>query len=131
MLDAGGGGGISFMASTAGASGNWDSQTKFSVDPDQAQKLITGLEEAIRELQKLDRVAEQLTGANTPGKDPYSGFATVAMRTTAGTSEGGYSWANQKAVEALEKTIENINTALNNYRGKDASASAGLKSIQG
>lgn len=93
--------------------------TRFSIDPDQAQKMVTGLEQAIEELRNLNREAQTLTRVGSPGPDPFSGYATLAVRKAAGNEEGGYGWANQKAIEALEKTIESIKTNLANYRQTD------------
>src|ERR1041384_4749664 len=76
----------------AGAAGA--GTTRFAVDPDQAQKMITGLEEASRQLKDLMRDAEILKSTGSPGPDPYSGLATIAMRRAAGEEAGGYAWAN-------------------------------------
>ncbi|MGW4215067.1 hypothetical protein ACWEIJ_44330 [Lentzea sp. NPDC004789] len=112
-------------AAAAGAGGA--GTAKFSVDPDQAQKMIDGLRASIDKLQELRRNADLLTQAGAPGPDPYSGLATLSMRKVAGTDAGGYSWANDKAVAALEKTIENIEKALAEYRGTDEAAKTAVK----
>lgn len=132
MLDSGGGGGkVDFVADTVagGAAGSAlvGTQTKFSVDPEQAKKLIDGLNEALDELNKLNRTSEQLQGMNAPGKDVYSGSATQAVRTTAGTDPGGYAWANKMAREALENTIGNIKAALEQYQQNEAVTSTAFK----
>jgi len=103
---------------TAGPPGT----TRFSIDPDQAQKMVTGLQQAIEQLRNLQRDAKDLTNAGAPGPDPYSGYATIAMRKAAGDEEGGYGWANRRAIEALEKTILSIETNLANYRETDDAA---------
>ncbi len=103
---------------TAGPPGT----TRFSIDPDQAQKMITGLETAVEQLKDLRFEAETLAKMGAPGPDPYSGYATLAMRKAAGTEEGGYGWANQKAIDALEKTIASIKTNLATYRQTDDAA---------
>jgi hypothetical protein len=103
-------------------------QTKFSVDPEQAQKLIDGLTAARDRLEALYRESWQLRNAASPGKDMYSGFATLAIRKSAGDDEGGYGWANQKAQEALTHTMENIQKALDKYRGVDNSNQQPFKS---
>ncbi|MGZ3147998.1 hypothetical protein ACVDFE_39665 [Lentzea chajnantorensis] len=104
----------------AGAAGA--GTTRFAVDPDQAQKMIDGLETAAKQLKGLIREAEFLTSTGAPGPDPYSGIATIAIRRTAGEEPGGYAWANKKAVEALEATVANIKKALAEYRGTDDDA---------
>ncbi|GGU42646.1 hypothetical protein [Lentzea flava] len=111
------------VAAGAGGAGT----TRFSVDPDQAQNMIKGLKDAVEKLQELRKHGDLLTQAGAPGPDPYSGMATLAMRKTAGTEAGGYSWANDKAVAALEKTIENIEKALAEYRGTDEAAKNAVK----
>lgn len=100
--------------------------TRFSIDPDQAQKMITGLEQAVEKLRGLRLDAENLEFMGAPGPDPYSGYATLAMRDAAGNKEGGYGWANQKAIDALEKTIESIKTNLANYRQTDDAAETAM-----
>lgn len=111
------------VASGAGGAGT----AKFSVDPDQAQKMIDGLKEAIARLTELKKQGGQLQRSGAPGPDPYSGWATLAVRKTAGTEPGGYLWANDAAVKALEQTIENIEKALAKYRGTDDAAKSALK----
>ncbi|MEU7481886.1 hypothetical protein AB0A63_38345 [Lentzea sp. NPDC042327] len=111
-------------AAAAGAAGA--GTTKFSVDPDQAQKMIEGLRTAVEHLRTLQDTADQLTASGAPGPDPFSGYATLQMRQAAGTEPGGYGWANIKAREALEKTIENIEKALAEYRGTDDAASSAM-----
>ncbi len=126
MLDAGGGGGvkkIGFVADTVSSgpagSGLVASQTRFSVDPEQAQKLIEGLTEARDRLQELLNDSYQLTNISSPGKDPYSGFATLAIQRAGGTEPGGYGWANKEAYKALDNTINNIKASLENYKNQD------------
>lgn len=109
----------------AGAAGA--GTTRFSVDPDQAQKMIDGLQAAIEHLNTLQKNAKQLAMSGAPGPDPYSGLATLAMREAAGEQPGGYAWANAKAREALEKTVANIEKALAEYRGTDDAAKNALK----
>ncbi|MBB5808127.1 hypothetical protein F4560_007895 [Saccharothrix ecbatanensis] len=122
---------IGFVADTvasgpAGA-GLVASQTKFSVDPQQAQKLIDGLIEARDKLQGLMDAAERLVGVQSPGKDPYSGSATLAIRRSAGEDVGGYKWANKEAYKALTNTILNIQASLENYKNQDQATADAFK----
>lgn len=134
MYDAEGGGGkLSFVGDTvskapggAGA-GYVISQTRFFVDPDEAENLIKGLNAAIKELQLAKRFSDEITRTQSPGKDAYSGFATLKIRETAGNQEGGYGWANEKAQEALLNTIQNIKDALAAYKTTDSAAEDALK----
>lgn len=131
MLDAGGGGGkLGFVADTvakgAGA-GFVTTRTKFFVEPDEAQRLIDGLKQALEKLIRIRDLSDEIMASGSPGKDVYSGFATMAIRRTAGTDPGGYGWANLKAQEALENTIENIQKALDEYKGTDSAAADALK----
>ncbi|MEV6713719.1 hypothetical protein AB0M48_16965 [Lentzea sp. NPDC051208] len=109
----------------AGAGGG--GVAKFSVDPDQAQKMIDGLKEALQKLLDLRKDAAKLQSAGAPGPDPYSGLATFAMRKTAGSEPGGYLWANEQAQKALEQTIKNIEKALAEYRATDEAAKTAMK----
>ncbi|GAA3875681.1 hypothetical protein GCM10022243_45740 [Saccharothrix violaceirubra] len=132
MFDAGGGGGkVEFVAETVsgGAAGSAlvGSQTKFSVDPAQARKLIDGLTLALDKLIEIGRQADQIRTAESPGKDPYSGAATKAIRAAAGMDAGGYGWANKQACDALTKTIDNIEAALKQYESTENAAEQGLK----
>jgi hypothetical protein len=113
------------VGAAAGAGGG--GVTKFSVDPDQAQKMIDGLNEALQQLLKLRKVGERLQLAGAPGPDPYSGYATLAMRKTAGSEPGGYLWANEQAQKALEQTIKNIEKALAEYRATEEAAQTAMK----
>ncbi len=118
-------------AAAGGAAGSTltgSSQTRFTVDPDQAQKLIDGLNDAIKELNDLRSKSDALGVTQPPGKDPYSGYATVAIRNAAGQSPGGYGWANQEAIKALKTTRDNVQAALNTYRGLDSSGRNTLSS---
>ena len=99
-------------------------QTKFSVDLDQAQKLIDGLTEAKEQLEKLYNTAGDILNVNSPGKDIYSGFAAIGMRNAVGDNEGGYRWANKLAREALDATILSIQDALKVYRETEANNTA-------
>jgi hypothetical protein len=109
----------------AGAGGG--GVAKFSVDPDQAQKMIDGLKLAIENLLSLREKGAAITNAGAPGPDPYSGFATLAMRKTAGSEPGGYLWANEQAQKALEQTIANIEKALAEYKATDEAATSAMK----
>ncbi|GLZ32142.1 hypothetical protein Lesp02_43300 [Lentzea sp. NBRC 105346] len=100
------------------------SQTKFSIDPAEAQKLIDGLNKAKEELLKLYDDAMDIANVNSPGKDLYSGFATIAIRQAAGEQEGGYRWANRQARDALDQTILSIQDALKVYRETEANNTA-------
>lgn len=102
-------------------------QTQFTVAPDQAQKLLDGLTEALRRLRAATREADDIRRTGSPGKDVYSGLATMAIHRTAGEEEGGYQWANAKAQEALEKTIRNINDALAQYRQTESAVTDAFK----
>lgn len=134
MYDAEGGGGkLSFVGDTvskapggAGA-GYVVSQTRFYVDPDEAENLIKGLDAAVKELQKAKRAADEISQSQSPGKDAYSGFATLKIRETAGMQEGGYGWANEEAQKALMRTIQNIKDSLAAYKGTDSAAQDALK----
>lgn len=134
MLDAGGGGGvgkIGFLADTvasgpAGA-GLVATQTYFTVDRAQAQKLIDGLVEARDKLQQLNRDAFTLQSIGSPGKDVYSGMATLAIQRAAGTEEGGYAWANKMAYDALNNTIMNIQASLDGYKNQDEATADAFK----
>jgi hypothetical protein len=110
------------VAAGAGTAGT----TRFAVDPDQAQKMIDGLEAASKQLKDLMRDAEALKSIGSPGPDPYSGLATIAMRQAAGDEAGGYAWANAAAVDALDTTVANIKAALAQYRGTDDDASQAM-----
>ncbi len=105
------------------AGGGGSGTTRFAVDPDQAQKMIDGLEAASKQLKDLMRDAQALKTTGSPGPDPYSGMATIAMRQAAGEEAGGYAWANAAAVDALDTTVANIKAALAKYRGTDDDAS--------
>ena len=134
MLDAGGGGSarIGFIADTvaqvagdaaqgvkSAASKLVATQTQFSVDPEQAQKLIDGLAEARNRLQELNRSAGQLIFLPSDAKDPYSAQMVDAIQRTAGHDVGGYGWANKMAAEALTKTIQKIQDSLAAYQNQD------------
>ncbi|MEU4802808.1 hypothetical protein [Actinosynnema sp. NPDC023587] len=131
MLDAGGGGGkLGFVADTVAkgpGAGFVSTRTTFFVEPGEAQRLIDGLKEALEKLLETKRTAERIAAANSPGKDVYSGVATLTLRKTAGDEEGGYGWANLKAQQTLEKTISNIQQALDEYRATDSAAADALK----
>ncbi|MBP2334076.1 hypothetical protein JOF41_000254 [Saccharothrix coeruleofusca] len=102
-------------------------RTRFTVAPDQAQKLIVGLEEALRHLIAARRSADEINRVGSPGKDVYSGMATISLQQVAGQNEGGYLWANLKAKEALEKTIENVRNALEEYQRTESAATDAFK----
>ncbi|MGW6936395.1 hypothetical protein ACWGE0_40490 [Lentzea sp. NPDC054927] len=101
--------------------------TRFAVEPSQAQKMIDGLKAAVEHLNELKNAAANLKQSGSPGPDPYSGLATLAMRKAAGEDPGGYIWANDAARKALEQTISNIEKALAEYRGTDEAAQTALK----
>lgn len=131
MLDAGGGGRkLGFTADTVagGAGGGFVStKTRFYVEPAEAERLLDGLKLALEKLLDVKRETEQILFGKPPGKDVYSGMATLAIQRAAGSEEGGYAWANLKAQEALEKTIANIQQALDEYKGTDSAAADALK----
>ncbi|MFS8099388.1 hypothetical protein LFM09_19885 [Lentzea alba] len=112
---------------TAAPGGGTAGTARFSVDPDQAQKMIDGLKQAIAKLTELSDKGDELTQSGAPGPDPYSGWATLEMRKAAGKQDGGYMWANDAAIKALNQTIENIERSLAKYRGVDYDAEQALK----
>jgi hypothetical protein len=121
-------GAVAGAAAAAGASGAGGAGVKrFSVEPSQAQKMIDGLKAAVEHLSSLRNNGLELQQAGAPGPDPYSGWATLAVRQAAGDQPGGYLWANDLARKALEKTIENIEKALAEYRGTDDAAKTAMK----
>lgn len=109
----------------AGAGGG--GVTKFSVEPEQAQKMIDGLKLAIENLLDLREKGTAITNAGAPGPDPWSGYAALSMRKTAGAEPGGYLWANEQAQRALEQTVANIEKALAEYKATDEAASSAMK----
>lgn len=117
--------GAAVGAAAAGAGGG--GVAKFSVDPDQAQKMIDGLKLAIEKLVELRTSSQKIRMSGAPGPDPYSGYATLAMRKTAGAEPGGYQWANEQAQKALEQTVKNIEKALAEYRATDEAAQTAMK----
>ncbi len=130
---------IGFNAITAGAAGaavgaaigssagTGAGTTAMQVDIDQAPQLIAGLEAAIEKLQDASRHSDALAATPAPGQDPYSENATDAIRKSAGGTEGGYAWANKKAREALQKTIDNIKQSMQDYSQTDSAARDSLK----
>lgn len=134
MLDAESGGSqrIGFIADTVSAAAGGvagsivgsglalvATQTRFSVDPEQAQKLIDGLTEARNRLQELNRDASQLIMAMSSSSEPYGAQAIEAIQQTAGGGVGGYAWANNMAAQALTDTIQKIQDSLAVYQGQD------------
>ncbi|MCP2164982.1 hypothetical protein [Goodfellowiella coeruleoviolacea] len=111
---------VNFVAQTpvmgAGGALSGVASTNFSVAPDEAERLMNGLLAARDRLEELYNEAGPITEIPSPGKDPYSGYATLATRDTAGDKEGGYRWANKLARDSLQTTIENIDAALKQYR---------------
>jgi hypothetical protein len=115
---------VNFVAETpvmdaAGGGLSGVTSTNFSVAPEEAENLKKGLEDALDRLQQLYSDSGRLQQVGSPGKDPYSGFATLAMRNAAGDDEGGYGWANLQAQQALQNTIKNIEEAIANYRATE------------
>ncbi|MCG8926102.1 hypothetical protein [Lentzea sp. CC55] len=117
--------GAAAAGAAAGAGGG--GVAKFSVDPDQAQKMIDGLKLALEKLMDLEDKGSEIQYHGAPGPDPYSGYATFAQRDTAGGKPGGYIWANREARKALEQTIKNIEKALAEYRATDDAAKTAMK----
>ncbi|MEV0677984.1 hypothetical protein AB0I60_15860 [Actinosynnema sp. NPDC050436] len=72
MLDAGGGGAkLGFVADTVAkgpGAGFVSTRTRFFVEPDEAQRLIDGLKQALEKLLETKRTAERITAANSLGK---------------------------------------------------------------
>ncbi|MEV8439479.1 hypothetical protein AB0425_19060 [Actinosynnema sp. NPDC051121] len=126
MLDAEGGGGaaqIGFVADTVSAgpagAGLVASQTYFRVDLSQVQKLVDGLADARDRLQELYDTTVRSVITGPPGKDPYSESAATTIQQTAGPDPGGYAWANSRAIEALNTTMQNIQASLDSYKNQD------------
>ncbi|PRY42697.1 hypothetical protein [Umezawaea tangerina] len=124
---------IGFDAITAGAAvgaaigaglgaSSGPGSTAMQVDLDEAPKLIQGLKDAIEKLQEAYEGSDKLRNITSPGKDPYSGIATAAIKDSAGDQNGGYGWANKEAQKALQKTIENIEKSVANYSETDTAA---------
>lgn len=126
MLDAESGRGvrqISFVADTVSAgpvgSGPVASQTHFSVDLEQVQKLMDGLIDAHARIQELYDQTIGFVVLDSPGKDPYSEAATAAIARTAGGAPGGYGWAGYEAIDFLNDTIQKIKASLDAYQDQE------------
>ncbi|NUT47282.1 MAG: hypothetical protein HOV94_08210 [Saccharothrix sp.] len=94
-------------------------QTQFTVDPEQAQKLIDGLIEARSRLQKLNQDVVQFMMIKSSATEPYGDAAAEAIQRTAGADVGGYAWANNMAVRSLTETIQKIQDSLAAYQNQD------------
>ncbi|APU19597.1 hypothetical protein [Actinoalloteichus sp. GBA129-24] len=89
----------------------------FEVDPENIQKLIDGLEEAIIELETISFDAvSQLGTLRAPGADDYSTEAARIISEKALEETGAHGAANKAFREALRATIDNLTTTLNEYQ---------------
>ncbi|MEU5690352.1 hypothetical protein [Actinosynnema sp. NPDC020468] len=130
-MDNSAGGRLTFVADTvssgpAGA-GLAAARTRFSVDPDQAQKLIDGLKEALEQVIDFRRNTLVLGQMGSPGNDGYSQTAVESMKTSAGTEEGGYSYAIAKAQDVIESTITQVQDALDQYKNTESAVGDAFK----
>ncbi|AOS62394.1 hypothetical protein [Actinoalloteichus hymeniacidonis] len=89
----------------------------FEVDPENIQKLIDGLNEAIDELNDISRDATSRLGQlQPPGADDYSTGAVRLITDRVLEDDGAHGAANKAFREALEATVDNLTTTLNEYR---------------
>ncbi|WP_440902860.1 hypothetical protein, partial [Actinosynnema sp.] len=116
-------GAISGLSQFGSAQGG---QTRFSIDVDQAPKLVEALTEAVEKLDRAYWGANAVAQVESPGKDLYSAISMVAMRSSANEEVGGYQWANKLAQKALLKNIENIKKAIEQYKNVESEASGAL-----
>ncbi|ASO19129.1 hypothetical protein FHR81_001395 [Actinoalloteichus hoggarensis] len=89
----------------------------FEVDPENIQKLIDGLNEAIEKLETIDNHASRrFARLSPPGGDDYSEGAVRLITERAMGADGAHAIANKAFRDALENTIDNLTQTLNEYR---------------
>lgn len=97
----------------------------FRVRPEHVPAVIAGLEEAIRELESINRQALRLQDIGAPGDDEYSAQAAREIARQAGEEPGRHGWANRLYREALQATIDNLHAQLATYQRTEADNAAG------
>ena len=97
----------------------------FRVRPEHVPAVVAGFEEAIRELDGINRDALRLQDIGGPGDDQFSAQAAREIARQAGEEPGRHGWANQLYREALQATVDNLNAQLNTYQRAESDNAAG------
>jgi hypothetical protein len=97
----------------------------FRVRPEHVPAVIAGFEEAIRELDGINRDALRLQDIGGPGDDQFSAQAAREIARQAGEEPGRHGWANQLYREALQATVDNLHAQLNTYQRAESDNAAG------
>ncbi len=96
----------------------------FRVHPEHVPVVVAGFEEAIRELDDIDRQAWELQEIGGPGDDQFSAQAAREIARQAGEEPGRHGWANQLYREALQHTIDNLHAQLDAYQRAEGDTAA-------
>lgn len=97
----------------------------FRVRPEHVPAVVAGFEEAIRELDGINRDALRLQDIGGPGDDQFSAQAAREIARQAGEEPGRHGWANQLYREALQATVDNLHAQLNTYQRAESDNAAG------
>lgn len=93
-----------------------DGGSMFRVRSEHVPTVVTGFEEAIRELNGINRQALRLQEIGGPGDDQFSAQAAREIARQAGEEPGRHGWANQLYRQALQDTINNLHAQLDAYQ---------------
>jgi hypothetical protein len=88
----------------------------FRVHPEHVPAVVAGFEEAILELNSINRHALRLQEIGGPGDDQFSAQAAREIARQAGDEPGRHGWANWLYRQALQDTIDNLHAQLDAYQ---------------
>ncbi len=96
----------------------------FRVRPEHVPAVVASFEEAILELNSINRHALRLQEIGGPGDDQFSAQAAREIARQAGDEPGRHGWANWLYRQALQDTIDNLHAQLDAYQRAESDNTA-------
>ncbi|GGM34472.1 hypothetical protein GCM10012275_02240 [Longimycelium tulufanense] len=94
-----------------------DSDVKLVVAPENVEGLIRGLQAVLKELQAIERDAQELAHLEAPGSgDPHTQRAIKEISRLASSEDGCHGQANRQYQQAIQDVIDNLRASLETYR---------------
>ena len=96
----------------------------FRVRPEHVPAVVASFEEAILELNSINRHALRLQEIGGPGDDQFSAQAAREIARQASDEPGKHGWANWLYRQALQDTIDNLHAQLDAYQRAESDNTA-------
>lgn len=99
----------------------------FRVTPENAPKMASYFQEALKKLRAIDERVKATTSVPAPAGDPYSAWAIREISRLASDEDGCHGKANKDLQDVLKGVIAKIHASMSGYRQADETNASGLR----